>query len=360
MIEEIVANKQLLKPKSINIMPIEGDNNNCKIVMEPFERGYGHTLGNALRRVLLSSMTGTAVTRVKIEGVSHEYGVIDGVTEDVVDVLLNLKGLVLKLHGHEKASATLRLKQKGPKVVCARDIDLPHDVEVLNPDHVICNLTKNVTIELEIMIESGIGYQSAKILEIATEATDVTEDESVAAGWIDLDAGFSPVTRVVFNVENARVEKKTDLDKLVLEVETNGVVSPEEAVRSASKLLIEQLLVFAGLEHMPELETVTHKLAKVKEEPEVDPMFLELVDNLELTVRSANCLKHLDINYLGDLVQFSENELLRTPNLGKKSLTEIKELLDSRNLRLGMHLENWPPASIKKTKPLQKETEHAS
>ena len=335
--QELANKNQLLKPKSISIHPIDSNSNSCKVVMEPFERGYGHTLGNALRRVLLSSMVGVAVTRVKIAGINHEYAVIDGVSEDVVDILLNLKGLIFKLHGRD--SVNLHLKQSGPVVVRASDIELTHDVEIINPEHVICNLTKNIDIDIEITVESGIGYQASTLR---------SEEETISAGWINLDAGFSPVTRVMFNVENARVEQKTDLDKLVLEVETNGVITPEDAVRSASKLLIEQLLVFAGLEHMPEMETVTHKLAKVKEEPEVDPVFLELVDNLELTVRSANCLKHLDINYLGDLVQFSENELLRTPNLGKKSLTEIKELLEARGLKLGLALEKWPPASVKK------------
>lgn len=332
------SSSQLLKPKSITILPIEGEANNCKIVMEPFERGYGHTLGNALRRVLLSSMTGAAVTQVKITGVSHEYSTIEGVSEDMVDILLNLKGLVFKLHG--KDSVTLKLAKKGAGSCTGRDITLTHDVEILNPDHVICNLTAKSQIEIELVVESGVGYQTAQ--------TRMSAQETITTGAVCIDAGFSPVTRVMFNVENARVEQRTDLDKLVLEVETNGIITPEEAVRSASKLLIEQLLVFAGLEHMPETQTISSKLAKVKDEPEVDPMFLELVDNLELTVRSANCLKHLNINYLGDLVQFSENELLRTPNLGKKSLTEIKELLENRGLRLGMMLDNWPPAVIKK------------
>ena len=333
--------KQLLKPKSISIIPIEGAESNCKIVLEPFERGYGHTLGNSLRRVLLASMAGIAVTKVKITGVSHEYTVINGVVEDVVDVLLNLKGLVFKLHGKE--SATLKLHKSGTGVVKGSDITLTHDVEILNPEHVICNLAKDATLEMELVIEVGIGYQTA-------QSRREVDEESIATGWIDLDAGFSPVKRVMFNVENARVEQKTDLDKLVLEVETNGVVSPEDAVREAAKILIEQLLVFAGLEHMPEMDNVNNKLAKTREDPEIDPMFLGLVDNLELTVRSANCLKHLDIRYLGDLVQYSENELLRTPNLGKKSLTEVKELLDSRGLHLGMSLDNWPPTTLRNKK----------
>ncbi len=331
-------NQLLLKPKSISITPIDDDNNNCKIVMEPFERGYGHTLGNALRRVLLSSMVGVSVTQVKIAGVTHEYDVIDGVSEDLVDILLNLKGLVFKLRG--RSSATLKIVKQGPAVVCGSDIALAHDVELLNPEHVLCTLTKDIEFVAEITVESGVGYQTAQARR--------SKLESIPAGVILLDASFSPVIRVMFAVENARVEQRTDLDKLILEVETNGVISPEEAVKSASKLLIDQLLVFSGLEHLPVSEPVLPSIEKVVEEPGVDPMFLELVDNLELTVRSANCLKHLNINYLGDLVQFAEIDLLRTPNLGKKSLTEIRELLDSRGLKLGMTIENWPPASIKK------------
>ena len=335
-----VSSKQLLKPKSISITPLATDTNNCKIVMEPFERGFGHTLGNSLRRILLSSMVGTAVTEVKIAGISHEYAVINGVMEDVVDILLNLKGLIFKLHNKE--SVVVRLERSESGIVRGKDIALTHDLELLNPDHVICTLAKNGSIDMEIKIECGRGYETA--------ASRRQNTETVSSGWILLDATFSPVVRVAFNVENARVEQKTDLDKLVLEVETNGVVSPKDAVRSASKILIEQMLVFAGLEHMPNTELPGTKLVKVKEEPEVDPVFLELVDNLELTVRSANCLKHLNINYIGDLVQKFENELLKTPNLGKKSLTEIKELLEVRGLRLGMPMDNWPPQSIKKKK----------
>lgn len=334
------SSKQLLKPKSITITPIAEDKNNCKIVMEPFERGFGHTLGNSLRRILLSSMFGTAVTEVKIAGVSHEYSVLPGVMEDVVDILLNLKGLIFKLHN--KDSIVVKLNKTESGAVTGRDIELTHDLELLNPDHVICTIAKNGSIDMEIKIETGRGYQTANVRRQNTD--------TVATGWILLDATFSPVVRVSFTVDNARVEQKTDLDKLILEVETNGVVSPEDAVRSASKLLIEQMLVFAGLEHMPNTEPPINKLVKVKEEPEVDPVYLELVDNLELTVRSANCLKHLDINYIGDLVLKNESELLKTPNLGKKSLTEIKELLEVRGLRLGMTLDNWPPASIKKKK----------
>lgn len=335
-----VSSKQLLKPKSITITPLAADNNSCKIVMEPFERGFGHTLGNSLRRILLSSMVGSAVTKVKIDGVTHEYGVVPGVMEDVVDILLNLKGLIFKLH--DRDSVVVKLEKKESGSVTGADIELSHDVELLNPEHHICTVAKNGSISMEIRIETGRGYETA--------VAKRQNSESLEHGWILLDSTFSPVQRVAFNVENARVEQKTDLDKLVIEIETNGVISPEDAVRSASKILIEQVLVFAGLEHMPTIDTPSSKLVKTKEEPEVDPVFLELVDNLELTVRSANCLKHLDINYIGDLVLRSENELLKTPNLGKKSLTEIKELLEIRGLRLGMAIDNWPPSSIKKKK----------
>ena len=330
---------QLLKPKFISITPIDSNPNNCKVVMEPFARGYGHTLGNALRRVLLSSMAGVAVIAVKINGVSHEYSAIEGVSEDVVDILLNLKGLVFKLHG--KQIVRLHIKKNKASTVYGRDIELTHEVEILNPEHVICHLTKDIPFDMEITVAEGVGYEAA-------HTRSEVEDTAIVAGQISLDAAFSPVIRVMFNVESARVEQKTDLDKLVMEIETNGVISPENAVRTAAKLLIEQLLVFAGLEHMPETPVSSVKRSGNKEEPEVDPIFLELVDNLELTVRSANCLKHLGINYLGDLIQFAEGELLRTPNLGRKSLTEIKELLESRGLRLGMSIENWPPAVIKK------------
>ena len=334
---DLTKGAQLLKPKSITITPIGEDVNCCKIVMEPFERGYAHTLGNSLRRVLLSSMVGVAVTRVKIDGVAHEYSIIDGVVEDVVDILLNLKGLIFKLHN--KSSASLVLNIKGPCVVSGSDISLTHDVELINPNHVICNITKDIELNIELFVETGVGYQTSNTLN--------SNSNFNGTGWLLLDASFSPIRRVTFNVENARVEQRTDLDKIILELETNGVISPEDSIKLSSKLLIEQLLVFAGLTQMPEIEQVTKKQVKVKEEPTIDPIFLELIDNLELTVRSANCLKSLGINYLGDLVQYTESDLLRTPNLGKKSLTEIKKILDSLSLRLGMIIANWPPSHSK-------------
>ncbi len=331
--------KQLLRPKSIIITKIDNEDNNCKVVMEPFERGYGHTLGNALRRVLLSSMKGSAVTEVVIDNAPHEYAAIDGIIEDVVDILLNIKGLVFKLYNKNKVILNLQAKNIG--AVTGKNISLTHDVELLNPDHVICNITKAIDFNMQLTIETGIGYQTVASRKAHSTANTINPNA------IMLDASFSPVLRVNFNVENARVEQKTDLDKLVLEVETNGALSPDDAIKAASKVLIEQLLVFAGLEHMPKMNDPLVKIAKVSQEIEIDPIFLELVDNLELTVRSANCLKHLNINYVGDLVRFSENDLLRTPNLGKKSLTEIKELLEERGLKFGMEIDNWPPEIVK-------------
>jgi len=334
-----ISNSHLLKPKSILIDRLGSDVNNCKITMEPFERGFGHTVGNSLRRILLSSLVGTAVTAVKIDGVQHEYSSINGVVEDVIDILLNIKELIFKLHSKDSVTLSLKVSKLGP--VYAKDIVLSHDVELLNPDHLICHLTKDGAIDIELRVEKGVGYQ--------TVATRMQEGRDLQVGWMSVDASFSPVKRVTFNVDTARVEQRVNLDKLILEVETNGVVTPEDAIREASTILIEQMLYFAGLKEMPEI-VFPHGEVQTQEstEPEVDPVFLELVDNLELTVRSANCLKHLDIDYLGDLVQFSEADLLKTPNLGKKSLTEIKELLEIRGLKLGMKIDNWPPTTLKK------------
>jgi len=320
----------LLKPRIIDVENFSPTH--AKVVMEPFERGYGHTLGNALRRVLLSSMPGTAPTEVKIGGVLHEYSAIDGVQEDVVDILLNLKGIVLKLHTQKEV--WLGIKKQGEGVVTAGDIELTHDVEVVNPEHVIAHLTPGGKLDMQIKIEQGRGYQPAVVRSAHTE-----EGESRAIGSIMLDASFSPVRRVSYAVDSARVEQRTDLDKLIMDIETNGVVEPEEAVRYAARILVEQLSVFADL-----------KGTQLSEEPtkpqQIDPILLRPVDDLELTVRSANCLKAENIYYIGDLIQRTETELLKTPNLGRKSLNEIKEVLASRGLTLGMKLENWPPSGL--------------
>jgi DNA-directed RNA polymerase subunit alpha len=299
--------------------------------MEPFERGYGHTLGNALRRILLSSMVGYAPTEVSISGVVHEYSTIEGVQEDVVDILLNLKGIAFKMHN--RSEARLKVSKTGEGVVTAGDIELGHDVEVLNPDHVIAHLTKGGKLDMEIKIESGRGYQPAPARKV--------DEESRGVGSILVDASFSPVRRVAYAVESARVEQRTDLDRLVIDIETNGVVEPEEAVRTAARILVDQLSVFANLEGMP-------AASESPRAPQVDPMLLRPVDDLELTVRSANCLKAENIYFIGDLIQRSETELLRTPNLGRKSLNEIKDVLASKGLSLGMKIENWPPPGLER------------
>ena len=322
-----------LKPKNINVEQLTA--NKAKVVLEPLERGYGHTLGNALRRVLLSSMVGHAPTEVTIAGVVHEYSSIDGVQEDVVNILLNLKGVVFKLHGRDEV--TLSLRKDGAGVVTAADIQTPHDVEILNPEHQIATLSAGAKLDMQIKVEKGRGYVPGNVRR--------GDDATRAIGRILLDASFSPIKRVSYAVENARVEQRTDLDKLVLEIETNGAVGPEEAVRAAAKILVEQLAVFAQLEGAEAFEAGAAKGAGAQQ---FDPVLLRPVDELELTVRSANCLKAENIYYIGDLIQRTENELLKTPNLGRKSLNEIKEVLASRGLTLGMKLENWPPAGLEK------------
>jgi len=324
----------LLKPKSISVEQLGP--NRAKVALEPFERGYGHTLGNALRRVLLSSMPGFAATEVTIAGVLHEYSSIDGVQEDVVNILLNLKGVVFKLHNREEVTLSLRKDTEG--VVTAADIQTPHDVEVINPEHVIANLSHGGKLDMQIKVEKGRGYVPGSMRRYADEPNK-------SIGRIVLDASFSPVRRVSYTVESARVEQRTDLDKLVVEIETNGAVTAEDAVRASAKILVEQLAVFAQLEGS-ELDAFTAPAPRGN--TQFDPILLRPVDELELTVRSANCLKAENIYYIGDLIQRTENELLKTPNLGRKSLNEIKEVLASRGLTLGMKLESWPPASLEK------------
>jgi DNA-directed RNA polymerase subunit alpha len=323
----------LLKPKTINVEQIS--TNRAKVTLEPFERGYGHTLGNALRRVLLSSMVGHAPTEITIAGVVHEYSSIDGVQEDVVNMLLNLKGVVFKLHNRDEV--TLSLRKDGEGLVTAADIQTPHDVEIVNPGHVIATLSAGAKLDMQIKVEKGRGYVPGSLRR--------NDDQSRSLGRIVLDASFSPIKRVSYTVESARVEQRTDLDKLVLEIETNGSIGPEEAVRASAKILVEQLAVFAQLEGV---ELSAFDAPAQRSSQQFDPILLRPVDELELTVRSANCLKAENIYYIGDLIQRTENELLKTPNLGRKSLNEIKEVLASRGLTLGMKLENWPPAGLDK------------
>ncbi len=319
--------KDYLKPRIVDVQAISDFR--AKVTLEPLERGFGHTLGNALRRLLLSSIPGYAVTEAQIEGVLHEYTAIEGVQEDVVDILLNLKELAVRLHARDEA--TLTLSKAGPSVVTAADIEHGHDVEIMNPDLVIATLTKPTQLNMTLKVEKGRGYQPA---------TSRASDEDRPVGHLRLDASFSPIRRVAYTVESARVEQRTDLDRLIMDVETNGVIDAEEAIRFAAGLLCDQLSVFVdlqGCEYEAEPET---------REPEIDPLLLRPIDDLELTVRSANCLKAESIHYVGDLVQRTEVELLKTPNLGKKSLSEIKEVLASHGLSLGMRLDNWPPSSL--------------
>ena len=323
----------LLKPKSIQVEPL--GNNRAKAVLEPFERGYGHTLGNALRRVLLSSMVGYAPTEVTIAGVLHEYSALDGVQEDVVHIMLNLKGVVFKLHNRDEVSLILRKEGEGP--VLASDIQTPHDVEIINPDHVIAHLSQGGKLDIQIKVEKGRGY-------VPGNQRRYGDESSKSIGKIVLDASFSPVARVSYTVESARVEQRTDLDKLVMEIVTNGAISPEEAIRASAKILVEQLAVFAQLEGS-EIAAFSEPQPR---SAQFEPILLRPVDELELTVRSANCLKAENIYYIGDLIQRTENELLKTPNLGRKSLNEIKEVLASRGLTLGGRLENWPPQGLDK------------
>jgi DNA-directed RNA polymerase subunit alpha len=323
----------LLKPKAIHVEPL--GQNRAKVTLEPFERGYGHTLGNALRRVLLSSMVGYAPTEVTIAGVLHEYSAIDGVQEDVVHIMLNLKGVVFRLHNRDEVTLVLRKEGEGP--VTAADIQTPHDVEIINPGHVIANLSQGGKLDMQIKVEKGRGYVPGTMRRYGDEPTK-------SIGRIVLDASFSPVARVSYTVESARVEQRTDLDKLVMEIHTNGAISPEESIRASAKILVEQLAVFAQLEG----SEIAAFSEPQQSNAQFDPILLRPVDELELTVRSANCLKAENIYYIGDLIQRTETELLKTPNLGRKSLNEIKEVLASRGLTLGARLENWPPQGLDK------------
>jgi DNA-directed RNA polymerase subunit alpha len=320
---------EFLTPRVIKVD--EKSQTRALVTLEPLERGFGHTLGNALRRILLSSMPGCAVTEVEIDGVLHEYSAIEGVQEDVIEILLNLKGVALVMNGKDEAELTLTASGAG--VVTAGDIQTDHDIEIRNPEHVICTVTGDQPMMIRVVAQRGRGYSPA-------DSRADTEEETRSIGRLQLDASFSPIRRVSYVVDSARVEQRTDLDKLVIDLETNGTIDPEEAIRRAATILQQQLAVFVDLEGQTQA-------AAAEAADEVDPILLRPVDDLELTVRSANCLKAENIYYIGDLVQRTEVELLKTPNLGKKSLTEIKDVLASRGLSLGMRLENWPPASLK-------------
>ena len=320
---------EFLTPRVIKVD--EKSQTRALVTLEPLERGFGHTLGNALRRILLSSMPGCAVTEVEIDGVLHEYSAIEGVQEDVIEILLNLKGVALVMNGKDEAELTLTASGAG--VVTAGDIQTDHDIEIRNPEHVICTVTGEQPLMIRVVAQRGRGYSPA-------DSRADGDEETRSIGRLQLDASFSPIRRVSYVVDSARVEQRTDLDKLVIDLETNGTIDPEEAIRRAATILQQQLAVFVDLEGQTQATAA-------EAADEVDPILLRPVDDLELTVRSANCLKAENIYYIGDLVQRTEVELLKTPNLGKKSLTEIKDVLASRGLSLGMRLENWPPASLK-------------
>lgn len=319
---------EFLTPSAINVDTV--NETTAKVTLEPLERGFGHTLGNALRRILLSSLSGAAVIEAEIEGVDHEYSTLEGLQEDVLDLLLNLKNLAIILHDQHEAYLTL--DKKGAGVITAADLELPHNVEIANPSLVLGTLSERGHLKMRLRVVTGRGY------EPANQRREDAASKSI--GRLKLDASFSPIVRVAYDVENARVEQRTDLDKLVIELETNGTIDPEEAIRKAATILQQQIAIFVDLEAEEAPEPV-------KEKEEIDPVLLRPVDDLELTVRSANCLKAENIYYIGDLVQRSETELLKTPNLGKKSLTEIKDVLASKDLELGMRLDNWPPSDLR-------------
>ena len=320
--------KDFLTPKEILVEEV--DSNNSKIVLEPLERGFGHTLGNALRRIILSSIPGAAVSEAKINGVLHEFGSIDGVKEDVINILLNLKGLSVRLSDQEEVE--ISVNKSGSGDIKGSDFELPAGVEIVNPDHIVATLADKGSLEMTAKVTKGRGYVPVDIIALA-------ESEDTEVGSLKIDASYSPIKKVSYSVENARVENRTDLDKLILEVETNGTIDPEEIVRLAATILQRQLMAFAELGFETEEP-------EEDETPPVDPIMLRPVDELELTVRSANCLKVEKIHYIGDLVTRKESDLLRTPNLGRKSLNEIKEVLAARGLSLGLELENWPPSNV--------------
>ena len=321
--------QELIKPSKLEVTP-EGDGSRyARIVAEPLERGYGMTLGNALRRILLSSLQGAAVTSMQINGVLHEFSSLQGVREDITDIVLNVKLLALRMHGEGPKRMTL--SASGPGEITAAQIQAGHGIQIVDPSVVICTLDENARIDMEFMVETGKGYVPA--------AQNRPEDAPI--GLIPVDALYSPVRKVAYKVDNTRVGQVTDYDKLTMRVETNGTVSPEDAIALAARIIQDQLQLFINFEEPRELPRAEEAV-----EPEFNPNLLRKVDELELSVRSANCLKNDNIIYIGDLVQYSEAEMLRTPNFGRKSLNEIKDVLAAMGLYLGMELTDWPPENI--------------
>ena len=320
--------KSLIKPSKLNIKSSE-DKSVFTLTAEPLEKGYALTIGNALRRILLSSLQGAAITAIQIDGVLHEFSSIKGVREDVTEVVLNLKAIALRMHG--EGPKRVSLKADGPGKVTAGEIETGHDIEIMDTDLVVCTLDKDASINFELTVESGKGYVAA--------TQNVPEDAPI--GLVPIDAVYSPVRQVSYKVDHTRVGQVTDYDKLSLNVETDGTVTPEDAVALAARILTDQLQLFINFEE-PTKETGVETV----EEPAFNANLLRKVDELELSVRSANCLKNDNIVYIGDLVQKTESEMLRTPNFGRKSLNEIKEVLGNMNLHLGIQVSEWPPENI--------------
>jgi len=321
--------KELIKPGKLDVEPGDDPKRDATIVAEPLERGFGLTLGNALRRILLSSLQGAAITSLKIDGVLHEFSSVPGVREDVTDIVLNIKAIALRMHG--EGPKRIHLRATGPGEVKAGQIETGHDIEIMNPDLVICTLDDGAKLSMEMTVEVGKGYVPGS----ANRPADAP------IGLVPVDALFSPVKKVSYKVENTRVGQVTDYDKLSMRVETNGAVSPEDAVALAARILQDQLQLFINFE-----EPVLERREEIASELPFNKNLLMKVDELELSVRSANCLKNDNIIYIGDLVQKSEAEMLRTPNFGRKSLNEIKEVLSQMGLHLGMKIPNWPPENI--------------
>ena len=321
--------KELIKPEKLDVEPGDDPKREATIVAEPLERGFGLTLGNALRRVLLSSLQGAAVTSIKIDGVLHEFSSVAGVREDVTDIVLNIKAVAVRMHG--EGPKRIYLKANGPGEVTAGQIETGHDIEIMNPEHVICTLDDGAKLSMEMTVETGKGYVPG--------ATNRAADAPI--GLIPVDALFSPVRKVAYKVENTRVGQVTDYDKLSMRIETNGAVTPEDAVALAARILQDQLQLFINFE-----EPQAHAVEEQRGDLPFNKNLLLKVDELELSVRSANCLKNDNIIYIGDLVQKTEAEMLRTPNFGRKSLNEIKEVLSQMGLHLGMQIPNWPPENI--------------
>jgi DNA-directed RNA polymerase subunit alpha len=320
---------ELIKPSKMDVNVLENDGRTGRLIAEPLERGFGLTLGNAIRRVLLSSLQGAAITSVKIKGVVHEFSTIPGVKEDLTDILLNLKSIAVKVHS--PGLKKMFIKTNGSGEIRAGNFETDSETEIMNKDQLIMTLDANADIEIEANIETGKGYISA----------EVAEDENKTIGEIKLDAMFSPVVKATYKIENSRVGQVTDYDKLIFDVETNGVISPDDAIALSARILQDQLQAFINFDE-PEVQQDQDSAEKLS----FNSNLLKKVEELELSVRSANCLKNDNIIYIGDLVQKTESEMLRTPNFGRKSLNEIKEVLTQMELNLGMSVPDWPPENI--------------